>query len=65
MEFTVNEMARRRGVAPEELVVSALRDQLSAMAKAIEPKDEWKRLTASSIRQKAQASPIERRFRRS
>ncbi len=44
LESTLNEVARQRGVSPEDLVLSALREQLSAMASAIEPKDQWERL---------------------
>jgi hypothetical protein len=44
LEATLNEMARLRGISPVALVLSTLREQLSAMAKAVEPKDQWERL---------------------
>jgi predicted transcriptional regulator len=44
LEAALNELARRRGVAPEVLVRNALRDRLIDLTKAIEPRDEWERL---------------------
>ncbi|MGP0068408.1 MAG: hypothetical protein ACLQGP_33020 [Isosphaeraceae bacterium] len=43
LEVALNELARRRGVAPEVLAVEVLRDRFIAMDQAAEPKDEWER----------------------
>jgi len=39
LEAALNELAARRGVAPELLALNALRDRFLA----IEPRDEWER----------------------
>jgi len=44
LEAILNEVARRQGVAPEVLALSALRDRLIALTDAIETRDEWERL---------------------
>jgi hypothetical protein len=44
LEAALNELARRRGVAPEVLALVALRERLIAMTRAVEPRDEWERL---------------------
>jgi hypothetical protein len=46
----LNEAARERGVAPEALVVNALREHFLAPHLRIEPRDEWGRglLSAAS-----------------
>jgi predicted transcriptional regulator len=44
LERALSELARRSGVAPEDLVVDALRDRLSVQEGAIEPRDAWERL---------------------
>jgi len=44
LEAVLNELARRQGVAPEVLALSALRDRLIALTDAIETRDEWERL---------------------
>ena len=42
LEATLNETARRQGVAPEVLAVNALRERFLAAA-ALQPRDEWER----------------------
>jgi predicted transcriptional regulator len=44
LEGALNELARQTGVAPEALVIDALRDRLGSQARAIEPRDDWERL---------------------
>ena len=44
LELTLNELARRRGVAPEVLALETLRDRLTAMTQAVEPRDDWERM---------------------
>jgi hypothetical protein len=44
LEAALNELARQQGVAPEALVIDALRDRLGAPTRAIEPRDDWERL---------------------
>ncbi len=41
LEATLNELARRQGVAPEVLAVNALRERF--LAAALQPLDEWER----------------------
>jgi hypothetical protein len=41
-EATLNELARRQGVAPEVLALNALRERFLAAA-VLEPRDEWER----------------------
>jgi hypothetical protein len=43
LEAAVREVARRQGVAPEEVALDALRRQLLLRAPVIEPQDEWER----------------------
>ena len=43
LEAALNEQARRRGVAPENLALDALRDRFLPNAPAIEPRDDWER----------------------
>jgi hypothetical protein len=42
LEIALNELARQRGVAPEVLAISVLRERLLATA-ALQPRDEWER----------------------
>jgi len=42
LEVALNELARRQGVAPEELAINALRERFLAFA-ALQPRDEWER----------------------
>lgn len=42
LDAALNEVARRQGVAPEALAVSALRERFIA-ARPIQPRDEWER----------------------
>jgi hypothetical protein len=44
LETTLNELARRQGVAPETLALKALRDCLISLTKKHEPRDEWERM---------------------
>ena len=44
LEIALNELARKRGVAPEILALDALRERLIAMTRVVEPRDEWERL---------------------
>jgi hypothetical protein len=44
LEADLNELARRRGVATEVLVLSALRDWLLAVSNVVNPGDEWENL---------------------
>ncbi len=41
LDATLKDVASRQGVAPEELVVNALREHLRAAS--LEPRDEWER----------------------
>ncbi len=43
LETALNELARRQGVAPEELALNALRERFLAPATPIQPQDEWER----------------------
>ena len=40
----LDELARQKGVAPEALVIDALRDRLGEPSRANEPRDDWERL---------------------
>lgn len=42
LEAALNELARRQGVAPEALALSALREKFLSAA-ALQPQDEWER----------------------
>ena len=41
LEKTLIEIARRQGVAPEELALKVLRDRFLGAASLDEPRDEW------------------------
>jgi hypothetical protein len=45
LEAALGELARRRGIAPEELAIEALRERFltSATAAPVRPQDEWER----------------------
>jgi len=43
VETALNEQARRRGVAPEELALNLLGEQLLRVKWPFEPQDEWER----------------------
>lgn len=43
LEAALNESARRQGIAPEALVLKALRERFLAQT-LLEPRDEWERL---------------------
>lgn len=42
LEAALNDLARRRGVAPEVLALNALREHVRTAA-LLEPRDEWER----------------------
>jgi hypothetical protein len=42
LEIALNEMARRRRIAPEVLALNVLRERLLVTA-ALQPRDEWER----------------------
>ncbi len=43
LEAAIIEASRRRGVAPEELALNALRDQFLRHPGPVQPQDEWER----------------------
>jgi hypothetical protein len=43
LEAALTEQAQRRGVAPELLVLDALRDRFLPKASPVEPRDDWER----------------------
>ena len=43
LEAVLNEQAKARGVAPEALAVSALRERFLGGASLLEPRDNWER----------------------
>jgi hypothetical protein len=43
LEAALGEQARRRGVAPEILVLDVLRDRLLSHLPLVEPRDDWER----------------------
>ena len=43
LEAALGEHARRRGVAPETLVLDVLRDQFLLSVSPVEPRDDWER----------------------
>jgi hypothetical protein len=50
LEAALNEEARRRGVAPEDLVLGALRERFLPAVPPVEPMDEWEqRLFGAAI----------------
>jgi hypothetical protein len=48
LEAALNEVARKRGVAPEELAINALRERFLAPALRPQPQDEWERRLRSA-----------------
>jgi hypothetical protein len=44
----LNEQAKRRGVTPEELAITLLRERL--LAPRLEPRDEWERSLLAAAR---------------
>jgi hypothetical protein len=43
LEAAVNAAARQRGIAPEALALSTLRERFLGMAALLPPRDEWER----------------------
>lgn len=43
LEAVLSDVARKQGVAPEELALSALRERFLANALRLEARDEWER----------------------
>jgi len=43
LEAVLSDLARKQGVAPEDLALSALRERFLADASRLEPRDEWER----------------------
>jgi hypothetical protein len=43
LEAAIGEQARRRGVAPEDLALEALRDRFLRQPPTVEPQDDWER----------------------
>ena len=43
LEAVLSDLARKQGVAPEDLALSALRERFLANAVRMEPRDEWER----------------------
>jgi hypothetical protein len=43
LETALNDLARKQGVAPEVLVLNALRERFLPRRLPIEPRDEWER----------------------
>ncbi len=43
LEAALNEAAIRRGVAPEVLALTALRERFLGAASSLQPRDEWER----------------------
>ena len=43
LEAALNEVAQRKGVAPDVLALSVLRERFLAPSPAIQPQDEWER----------------------
>jgi hypothetical protein len=48
LEAAVSELARRRGVAPEVLVLNLLRERFLDTASPLQPQDEWERRLLSA-----------------
>jgi hypothetical protein len=44
LEGALNDLARQKGIAPEAVLIAALRERLGEQARAIEPRDDWERL---------------------
>lgn len=49
LEAALNELARLRGVAPDELALSVLRERFLTAA-ALQPRDEWERSLLAAAR---------------
>ena len=43
LEAALNELARRKGIPPEVLALSALRAQFIAQPSPVQPQDQWER----------------------
>jgi len=43
LEAVLSDLARKQGVAPEDLALNALRERFLANAVRMEPRDEWER----------------------
>ena len=43
LESALNDLAHKHGVAPEVLVLNALRERFLAPAPRLQPRDEWER----------------------
>jgi len=43
LEAALNELASRRGIAPEELALDALRERFLDTVSLLQPQDEWER----------------------
>jgi hypothetical protein len=43
LEAALNDAARKQGIAPEDLALSALRERFLAPALQLQPRDEWER----------------------
>ena len=44
LEASLNEAARRQGIAPEALALKVIRECLTMLTKKYEPRDEWERM---------------------
>ncbi len=51
LEAALNAAASRRGVAPEELAVNALRERFLGIAVSLQPRDEWERELLEAARE--------------
>lgn len=43
LEAALNDLARKQGIAPEVLVLNALRERFLTPAPRLQPRDEWER----------------------
>jgi hypothetical protein len=50
LEAALNEVARRKGIAPDVLVVDVLREKFLPDAPPLEPRDEWERRLLGAAR---------------
>jgi hypothetical protein len=48
LEAALNDLARRQGITPEALALSALREKFLAPPPPIQPQDEWERRLLSA-----------------
>ena len=48
LESALNDLARKKGVAPEDLALTALRERFLAPGLGIPPRDEWERRLRSA-----------------